>query len=310
MIRNCLSLPIGLRFCISRGSCSHPCYLPSPKVGIGCCLSWLPLVCLYAGQLICWLHVAQSGGLLCVCIIIMIWDDTIPESATQQARWALFNDDPIANITVQIAQWKSVLFSDESCLLHSHPSSLPIFFSLFSSSFDHSLSMHSVHLSPYLKLERFSLVDWPQIVSNWGSGDRFCLCSTGTQNSDSLSWPINHPSSMPRGISLYPSRCLTVRSVVSWTMRRRALVISFVPSRRNANWSPWLQNSAYRWPVSTSKRLVVFQQWIAMSRLPRDWWFRAGESAIESTPSGMVMGLPQSWPVRVSHTRMSLSWRE
>ena len=145
--------------------------------------------------------------------------------------------------------WKSVLSSHKSCLLRAHPNSLPIFFSLFLSFFNHFISMHSIHLLPHLKSERSRLVDRPQIVSNWGSGHRFSLCSTGTQNSDSLSWPITHPSFMPRRISSYLSRCLTVRSAVSRIMSGRGLVISFVPSRINVMPQLWLQNWAYRWPV-------------------------------------------------------------
>jgi len=39
------------------------------------------------------------------CVCVMIWDDMIPqESATQQAWWAVFNDNPIANIMVQMIQ--------------------------------------------------------------------------------------------------------------------------------------------------------------------------------------------------------------
>ena len=49
--------------------------------------------------------------------------------------------------------------------LDSYPSSLPISFSLSSTSFNHPRSMHSVHCLPYLKLEKSSLVGLSQIVS-------------------------------------------------------------------------------------------------------------------------------------------------
>ena len=143
-----------------------------------------------------------------------------------------------------------MFLESQFCLLMapaSHSSSLPILFSLSSSSFNYFFSIYSAHLLPYLKRERFSFIDLPQIISNWGSRYRCSLCSTGTQNNnDSLSWPIIHPFFMSRSIISYPLWCLTVRSAVSWIMSGFALVISFVPLYINAISFPWLQNWTYR----------------------------------------------------------------
>ena len=103
-------------------------------------------------------------------------------------------------------------------VLSFYPSSFPTRFPLSSSSFSHSWSMHSAHLVPnFLKLEKSTFGGRSQIVTTWG-GHRTRLCSSGTQNSNSLSRPTTHPSLMTRRTGSCPwvaFRCLATMSAMS-----------------------------------------------------------------------------------------------
>ena len=99
----------------------------------------------------------------------------------------------------------------------SHPT---IPFSLSSSSFNHTCSMHSIHLLPYLNLEKSIFGGLSPIASTWGRPRTF-LRSSGTQNSNSSSWPTIHSSFMPCGTGSYSwiaFLCLAARSTMSWIL--------------------------------------------------------------------------------------------
>jgi len=82
-------------------------------------------------------------------------------------------------------------------------SSITFSLSLSLSRFNHTRSMHSVYLLLYLNLERSIFACLSPIASMWGRPRTF-LCSSGTQNSNSSSWPTIHPSFMPCGTDSYP----------------------------------------------------------------------------------------------------------
>ena len=87
--------------------------------------------------------------------------------------------------------------------LVSYSNSFPTSFSFFSISFNHSLSMHSVHFLPNLELDISRIVDiWGALITtlHCGTNTSF-LCSTGTQNSGSSS-PI-HPSCLASQTHVY-----------------------------------------------------------------------------------------------------------
>ena len=101
LIAVCLSRPV----C---GSASHREVVHTPVIHRLQRLA-LDIVCHDCHWCVCmqvnWYPGSMSHSLVDSCVCVMIWDDMIPqESATQQAWWAVFNDDPIANIMAQMIQ--------------------------------------------------------------------------------------------------------------------------------------------------------------------------------------------------------------
>ena len=108
--------------------------------------------------------------------------------------------------------------------LVSYSNRFPTSFSFFSISLNHSLSMHFVHFLPNLELDMSRIVEirGALITTLHGGIYTSFLCSIGTQNSGSLSWPITHPSIMPCIVSSCPSVeswWSAVRSAISHALR-------------------------------------------------------------------------------------------
>jgi len=99
LITVCLSWPV----C---GSASHREVVHTPVIRRLQRLA-LDIVCHDCNWCVCmqvdWYAGSMSHSLVDSCVCVIIRDDMIPqESATQQAWWAVFNDDPIANIMAQM----------------------------------------------------------------------------------------------------------------------------------------------------------------------------------------------------------------
>jgi len=99
----------------------------------------------------------------------------------------------------------------------------------------------------------------PRLLSTFGaplngSTHRRPLCSTATPNSSSSSWPITHPSIMPRIVRSYPSvecRCYVVRCAISQIQTKLAVIVCQHCSTLHKRHYPsaWPKIWAWRWPV-------------------------------------------------------------
>ena len=96
---------------------------------------------------------------------------------------------------VHVFEHLQVLWLRTGRSLSSYSNRFPTFFSFFSGSLNHPLSMHSVHFLLNLELDKSRIIEFiwgASITTLNGSIHRCSLCLTGTQNSGSSSWPIHH----------------------------------------------------------------------------------------------------------------------